>query len=178
MAAPRRKQWPRTREPRRVLADRTNAAMETPRGPRHARELLKNRGSPRRAPPNTERRPAPPLPSPTRFAVERPLDDAAAGAAPGPGDGITIAEIDARTSALRSEMAELDRLRRRVATGTGSPECGEPTSSLVPCLQPAPPGGADDDLAPRRAVDVVEHVLLDVIFSECVVEVEWELEGA
>ena len=80
--------------------------------------------------------------------------------------------IDARAAALRREMAALARARHRIEVTRSQRR----SHSLPPSrCTPARPG-ADDDLAPRRAVEVVEHVLLDVIVNECAIEVEMEME--
>jgi len=68
---------------------------------------------------------------------------------------------------MRRELAELDSLRRRLAPAPPAP------AGLAPEL--VPPDAADSEKT-RRAVDVVEHVLLDFIFTECCIEAEWELE--
>ena len=119
--------------------------------------------------------PRSPLPSPSRFAVERPLDYDVGG---GDEDADKLARIDERSSALRREMGALARQRHRIEARAKRRSASLPPRAFASLPPPPPASVAENDLAPRRAVDVVEHVLLDVIVNELLIEVELEMIDA
>ena len=205
------------REEEAPAADKENrgrprrAKKKAARGRREKRDEPAPRGRslpPPARSPTPERAARSPLPSPTRFAVERPLewtgpltrwaapaeraaaprgaaaaaaaedDEAAEAAAAADDDDFAeLAEIEHRAAALRRQMDELSRRRHRVMAKKDKRRSQSLPPKAVPPAKRAGAEATEDDLAPRRAVEVVEHVLLDVIFNEAAIEIEMDLGG-